>query len=270
MANAVLNVGWFSSGKDEAARQLLQVAHQAIKDGTVAVRIVFVFSNRERGESRDSDLFLDLVQSYGLPLVTLSSARFPRGRPDWRLEYDREVMRRLKAFSRDICLLAGYMLIVGEEMCRKCDMVNLHPAAPGGPTGSWQEVIWELIRTRARTSGVIMHLVTPELDRGPVAAYCTYSISGRKFTPAWREIARSPIDEIRHVQGASNLLFRLIRQEGLMREFSLILLTLAALSRGEVRISQGQVVDSKGNPNLTRRVNRAIAAGGTLFPEVSV
>jgi phosphoribosylglycinamide formyltransferase-1 len=46
-------------------------------------------------------------------------------------------------------------------------MINLHPAAPGGPTGTWQEVIWQLIEGRAVETGVMMHLVTPELDRGP-------------------------------------------------------------------------------------------------------
>ena len=50
--------------------------------------------------------------------------------PSWRLDYDREVMRRLEGFRPDLCVLAGYMLIVGPEMCQKYDMLNLHPAAP--------------------------------------------------------------------------------------------------------------------------------------------
>jgi len=72
----------------------------------------------------------------------------------------------------DLCVLAGYMLIVGPEMCTRFNMINLHPAAPGGPTGTWQDVIWQLIKQRARETGVMMHLVTPELDRGPVVSYC--------------------------------------------------------------------------------------------------
>jgi len=62
------------------------------------------------------------------------------------------------------------MLIVSEELCQKYDMINLHPAPPGGPTGSWQEVIWTLIQNKADTAGAMIHLVTPELDRGPALA----------------------------------------------------------------------------------------------------
>jgi len=46
-------------------------------------------------------------------------------------------------------LLAGYMLVVGDVMCKKFDMINLHPAAPDGPAGTWQEVIWQLIKEKA-------------------------------------------------------------------------------------------------------------------------
>ena len=59
-------------------------------------------------------------------------------------------MNRLQGFHPDLCVLAGYMLIVGEEMCQRYNMINLHPAAPGGPTGTWQEVIWQLIDSKAR------------------------------------------------------------------------------------------------------------------------
>ncbi|GAH59253.1 unnamed protein product, partial [marine sediment metagenome] len=43
---------------------------------------------------------------------------------------------------------------------QRYNMVNLHPAAPGGPTGTWQEVIWQLIENKAEETGVMMHLVT--------------------------------------------------------------------------------------------------------------
>ena len=60
-------------------------------------------------------------------------------------------------------------------------MINLHPAAPNGPDGTWQEVIWKLIEQRADHSGVKIHLVTEELDRGPTIAYCRYPIHSPAF-----------------------------------------------------------------------------------------
>jgi len=246
----IQKLGWFSTGRDKAARDLLTVAQRSIALGEIRAEIAFVFCNREPGESKQSDLFHRLVKSYGLPLVSFSSQNFKADRGEgWRLEYDREVMKQLKDFDADLSVLAGYMLIVGEEMCRKYDMINLHPAAPGGPKGSWQEVIWALIQNKADTAGAMMHLVTPELDRGPVVSYCLFSIKGDPFTEYWR---RSDKD----------MLFRLIRQHELAREFPLIILTLQSLSRGEVGIKDRKVIDAQGKLisgyNLSSRIDEEV------------
>ena len=70
-------------------------------------------------------------------------------------------------------------------------MINLHPAAPGGPAGTWQEVIWQLIGNEAEETGVMMHMVTPKLDKGPPVAYCTFQIRGEPFDRYWFDV--SPI-----------------------------------------------------------------------------
>lgn len=53
----MLNIGWFSTGRDEAARQLLQAVQDKIHSGEINGEISFVFSNREPGEAKESDLF---------------------------------------------------------------------------------------------------------------------------------------------------------------------------------------------------------------------
>jgi phosphoribosylglycinamide formyltransferase-1 len=257
----IQKLGWFSTGRDKAARDLLTVAQRSIALGEIRAEIAFVFCNREPGESKQSDLFHRLVKSYGLPLITFSSQNFKADRGEgWRLEYDREVMKQLKDFDADLSVLAGYMLIVGEEMCRKYDMINLHPAAPGGPKGSWQEVIWQLIEAKAKETGVMMHLVTPQLDEGPPVAYCTFPIRGEPFDRYWREIEGQSIEEIKQSQGESNRLFKLIRKHGLAREFPLIIATIKAFSRGKVRIKKGKVIGADGRKikgyNLTRAINK--------------
>jgi len=216
-------------------------------------------------------LFIELAKGFDIPLVCCSYQKFKDGRDDcsqgralprWRLEYDREVMDRLRGFRPDLCVLAGYMLIVGDEMCRRYDMINLHPAAPGGPAGTWQEVIWQLMEAKARQTGVMMHLVTPELDKGPVVTYCTFPIISEPFDGYWREIEGKSIDEIKGSQGENNALFRLIRQQGLKREFPLIVSTMEAFSQGKVKIANGGVIDADGKPisgyNLTDEIDKII------------
>ncbi|RLC94798.1 MAG: phosphoglycerate transporter [Chloroflexi bacterium] len=262
-------LGWFSTGRDRAARDLLTAVWDRIRQGKIEADISFVFSNRQPGQARESDLFFDLVRDYRIPLVCFPSKTFrpelrSQALPQWRLEYDREVMKRLQGFQPDLCVLAGYMLIVGREMCQRYKMVNLHPAAPGGPSGTWQEVMWQLIEDGAHSTGVMMHLVTPDLDKGPPVTYCTFPIRGKPFDRHWDEIRGLPVDEVKRRQGEDNTLFKLIRKHELARELPLITTTIKAFTEGRVRIEQGRVVDASGRPingyDLTTEVDEMARA----------
>ncbi len=264
-------LGWFSTGRDKAARGLLTAVNSSIKLGELEAEIAFVFSNREPGESEESDLFLKLAEDYHIPLICFSYQKFKVGKgvltsqegtlPLWRSDYDREVMNRLQDFHPDLCVLAGYMLVVSEEMCQKYNMINLHPAAPGGPKGTWQEVIWQLIDSKAQETGVMMHLVTPELDKGPPVTYCTFPIRGKPFDRYWEEIEKLLLTSPKRYN-EGNPLFKLIRKHGLAREFPLIISTLKAFSQGKVKIAAGKVVDADGRPingyNLTDEINELV------------
>ncbi|MFC2058969.1 phosphoribosylglycinamide formyltransferase [Chloroflexota bacterium] len=244
-------IGWFSTGRDKTARDLLLTVSRSISRGEFKAEIDFVFSNREPGEAVESDLFFDLVQGYRLPLFCSSSRRFQTSAgdylsPQWRLEYDRDVIKHLDGRAVDICVLAGYMPIVGLELCRMYTMINLHPAAPGGPVGSWQEVIWKLIESEASETGVMMHLVTPEFDKGPSVSYCKFSIRGDPFDRYWDEVKGLSIEEMKATEGGNNILFKLIRSEGLKREFPLIVATLKAFSEGKIKIEDGKVLSADG------------------------
>lgn len=273
-------LGWFSTGRDPAARKLLRAAVEAIGKGVVPAEISFVFSNREPGEAEESDEFFRMVRDYGIPLVTFSSRRFmpelrKRGRRDqealslWRILYDREVMERLRGYQADLHVLSGYMLIVGDEMCRKYKMINLHPAEPGGPKGTWQEVIWELIRRRAERTGVMMHLVTERLDEGPPVTYCTFPIRGGAFDSLWegmeRKLKEKTLEQVMREEGEAEPLFREIRRQGVKRELPLIVRTLKAFAEGKVEIRQGRPF-SGGKPlergyDLTEEVEEVVREG---------
>ncbi len=274
MLSNLYQFGWFSTGRDEAARDLLAAVQSSIRSGEIKAKIAFAFSNREPAESGESDLFFRMVEDYHIPLVSFSYERFKvrkginlvsqtRTLPNLRLDYDREVMARLQGFHPDLCVLAGYMLIVGEEMCQRYNMINLHPAAPGGPAGTWQEVIWQLIDSGAEETGVMMHLVTPELDKGPPVTYCTFPLRGKPFDRHREEIKEHPLEQIKKEQGENNTLFKLIRQHGLAREFPLIISTLKAFSQGKIKITKEKtVVDAEGNPingyNMTDEINELV------------
>ena len=265
--------GWFSTGRGKGSRALLKAAQMSIKQSDMSAEIAFVFLSREPGESTETDLFIKQIESYRIPLVYLSYQKFKAMKsttsnqqggllPQWRLDYDREVMTRLQGFHPNLGVLAGYMLIVGAEMCRRYNLLNLHPAALGGPTGTWQEVIWQLIERGTKESGVMMHLVTPELDEGPVATYCTFPIKGEPFDRYWQAVRGKTAAEIKREEGDDNSLFKLIRKQGLTRESPLIIATLKAFSQGKVKVTNSKIVDRQGRSvngyNLTNEINDLI------------
>jgi phosphoribosylglycinamide formyltransferase-1 len=243
---------------------LLNAMVKAIKEGEAPAELSFVVCSREQGEAEGSDRYIKQVQDYGIPLISISSKKFMpelrrEGKTDteamrkWRIAYDREIMKRLEGRKANIMVLAGYMLIVGEEICEQYDMINLHPAAPGGPAGTWQEVIWLLIHKRVQESGNMMHLVTRELDKGPPISYCTFPIRGAGFDPLWAEMEKKlrvkMLAEIVKKEGEQNPLFAKIRQEGAKREIPLVVQTVKAFAEGRIRlenkkiIAEGKVLD---------------------------
>lgn len=248
-------IGWFSTGRGEGSKALLKTAHDAIVSGELDAEIEFVYCSRERGETEPTDRYLDMVESYGIPLVSYSYQKYRSKRgmpkpdlskplPQWRTDYDKEVIKRLKKFDPDLVILAGFMLVTTRVMCDKYDIINLHPAAPGGPAGTWQQVIWRLIETQATIQGVKMHVAIPELDTGPTATYCTFPIRGNAFDKYWEEIKGKTVEQVKAEQGEENMLFKTIRRHGAARELPLVVATLKVFSQGKVEITKArQVVD---------------------------
>ncbi|MCX5904135.1 MAG: formyltransferase family protein [Proteobacteria bacterium] len=250
-------IGWFSTGRGQGSMNLLNAMVKAITAKEVNGKIAFVVCSRDQGEAEGSDGYIRQVQEYGIPLITFSSKKFmpdlrregktiPESMRQRRIAYDREVMKKLTGLKTDIIVLAGYMLVVGEEICEIHDMINLHPAAPNGPAGTWQEVIWLLIHKRAQESGNMMHLVTKELDKGPPITYCTFPIRGPEFDPLWQEMEKKlkhkMLAEIVKKEGEQNPLFAKIRQEGARREIPLVVQTVKAFAEGRIKLENKKII----------------------------
>ena len=73
-------LGWFSTGRDKAARDLLKAVTSSIRLGEIEAEIAFVFCSREPGESEESDLFLKLVEDEHIPLIYFSHQKFKTGK----------------------------------------------------------------------------------------------------------------------------------------------------------------------------------------------
>ncbi len=271
----MFRLGWFSTGRDEAARKLLKVVWDRIAEGFIPAEMAYVFVSRRPGESRESDLFFELCEKLGLKTYYLSAKEFEPGlrqkdRERWRTLYHQALYDLISREKTDLVVLAGYMWVVSADLCQRLPMINLHPALPGGPQGTWQEVIWQLLEKGATETGVMMHLVTPELDRGPAVTFCRFPIRGPKFDPLWQafeeKLAQKGLQAIQQEEGEKEPLFALIREEGIKRELPLIVYTIKAFAEGEVKLAGEKLLDAQGRPlpgpyDLSERIERHLLTG---------
>ncbi|MBI4312603.1 MAG: hypothetical protein HY681_12600 [Chloroflexi bacterium] len=268
----MLRLGWFSTGRGEGSRALLSFIQGHIASGALPACIEFVFCNREPGEVEGSDQFHALARSYGIPLVTLSSERFRKERKarrfdEVREQYDAQAIQLLSRFDPDAVVLAGYMLFTAAEMCSRYNLLNLHPAAPGGPAGAWQQIVWHLIERKATASGIQVQLATMDWDRGPLISYCTFPITGPTFDPLWRQIEGKPFEEVKATQWEEMPLFQRIRREGQRREAPLLLETLRAVAEDRIKVSGRQVLDREGRPIAGYCLNDQVEAWLKTHPD---
>ena len=267
--------GWWSTGRDRDALNLFDAVHDACIEGVIPGRFSYCFISRQRGESEHSDILIARAEECGIPVVTLSARDFEpdlrkKNRELWRNRYHHEVLSKISDFSADSVVLAGYMWVVSPEVCSAFPIINLHPAEPDGPAGTWQEVIWQLLETRAAHTGVMMHLVTPELDKGPPVSFCTFSIRGEQWDGLWEEFEKEiqelgSVDAVKDKFGENQPLFAAVRREGVRRELPLIVQTLRALASGDFRIQDGHLYDREGRElsgprDLTAEIDKQIAS----------
>ncbi len=158
------------------------------------------------------------------------------------------------------------MLWMDDETCRQYDMLNLHPALPDGPKGTWQEVIWQLISEKADRQGIMMHICTEEWDRGAALTYCGFPIRGEEYDKLWADMDEKlktrSLEQIKQEEGQDEPLFKKIREDGAKRELPLIVATIREFADGKVEIkdkrlySEGKRLDAPYD--LSRQVDASL------------
>ena len=135
----------------------LQALIDAVTGGRLDATIAVVISNRPDAAA------LDLARHAGIDAVSVSH----RGWSE-RDDFDRELVRQLQARNVGLVCLAGFMRLVGRPMIDAFPdaILNIHPSLlPAFPGIDAQR---QALDSGVRVSGVTVHLVTPELDSGPI------------------------------------------------------------------------------------------------------
>jgi phosphoribosylglycinamide formyltransferase-1 len=261
----------------------------AVASGALgAVEVAFVLVNRAAGESAVTDESVALLERRGVRVVRASAVAFERearraartasaGGDDaplwaWRDRFYASYRERLPA--TDLDLLLGDMWIWGAAQCAERRGVNLHPSLPSGPLGKmWFDVVWDLIESGASSSGVMLHRVTPEVDRGPIVSWCRYPLRTPELAQLWAQLpaagdARHALvaDERVRRRESGHPLFHAVRAAGFARETPLMLQTVRAVAEGQLRLAEGRVLDGRGETlteglDLSEQVERMVMRG---------
>jgi phosphoribosylglycinamide formyltransferase 1 len=105
------------------------------------------------------------AQALGLPVEMLASSAFPS-----REAFDGALIERLDALDVDLVVLAGFMRILTDGFVQHFAgrLVNIHPSLLPAFTGL--DTHARALAAGVRLHGATVHLVTPELDHGPIIA----------------------------------------------------------------------------------------------------
>jgi phosphoribosylglycinamide formyltransferase 1 len=135
----------------------LQALIDAIRDGRLAATIVVVISNH------DTAAGLERARLAGIEALCVSHRGWAT-----RDDYDRALARELKARDVGLVCLAGFMRRLGAPLIEAFPhaVLNIHPSLlPAFPGVDAQQ---QAVAFGVKISGVTVHLVTEDLDAGPI------------------------------------------------------------------------------------------------------
>jgi phosphoribosylglycinamide formyltransferase-1 len=148
----------------------LQAILDRIAGGALSARVEVVISNNSKAGA------LDRSRAAGIPALHLSGHRYPD--PD---ELDLAMLEVFRRHHVEAVALAGYMKQLGRRVLGafRNSVYNIHPAllpSFGGKGMYGNRVHQAVLEAGAKVTGVTVHLVDEEYDRGPIVAQRAVSV----------------------------------------------------------------------------------------------
>lgn len=148
-----INLAVFASGSGTT----LQVIIDSIENKKLDAKISVVISNKPDAYA------LQRAQKAGIPTYVISS----KGKEN----IDNELFECLKNYEIDLIVLAGYLRMIGDKLLANYRIINTHPSLLpkfGGKGMHGMNVHQAVIDSKEKISGVTVHFVNNEYDRGNI------------------------------------------------------------------------------------------------------
>jgi phosphoribosylglycinamide formyltransferase-1 len=167
----------------------LQFILDAISARTLDANVSVVISNK-----KDSYI-LKRAQAHNTPNVFISHKNKTRE------DFDFEMTMVLKKHNVELVLLIGFMRILSSDFCNEWSgkILNVHPSLlPKYAGGMDTNVHEEVLRNNDKETGCTIHLVTNEVDEGPI-------IIQKKCMVDSDDTIESLKTKVQHLEGAAFL-----------------------------------------------------------------
>ncbi len=154
-------LGILISGRGSNLRAIID----AIAEGRLDATIALVVSNRADAAG------LERARKAGIETLYINHKDYGS-----REDFDRAVVAALKKREVSLVCLAGFMRLLSAEFVKAYPnaVLNIHPALlPAFPGLDAQHQAWE---HGVKVSGATVHIVTPELDAGPIVLQATVPV----------------------------------------------------------------------------------------------
>ena len=155
-------IGVLISGRGSNLQALIEATRLGQLDATIAV----VISNRSDATG------LAIAADADIETLCIDHEKFPN-----RDEFDQEIAKQLKLRNVGLVCLAGFMRLVGAPLIETFPnaILNIHPSLlPAFPGLNAQKKAFE---HGVKVSGVTVHIVTKDLDAGPIVLQRSVSVS---------------------------------------------------------------------------------------------
>lgn len=137
----------------------LQAIIDACENDFIPGKVVCVISNVEKVYA------LERAQRHNIPNFVVSHKNKNR------VEFEKEIIKKLEEFKPDLICLAGFMRILTPYFINYYQnrIMNIHPALLPAFKGLYGEKVHQaVIESGAKFSGCTVHFVTEDVDGGPI------------------------------------------------------------------------------------------------------
>jgi phosphoribosylglycinamide formyltransferase-1 len=158
-----LRIGVMASGNGSNFEAIVQ----AINTGRLGAEIpLLVVNNKNCGAHQRADRF-------GIHLEVVDHRSYPN-----REALDRQLVSLFQSLQVDVVVMAGWMRIVTDVLVEAFPerLVNIHPSLL--PSFRGLDAVGQALKAGVSISGCTVHIVTTELDAGPILAQAAVPVLG--------------------------------------------------------------------------------------------